>query len=88
MSHEKPTTQQVTLFGEHEPWQEEWQGMPEFIQKQIKPFKEIIVRFETKHDYEAFQHCIAQTLTVKTKSIWYPFKSHWGLQKKVYVDES
>jgi hypothetical protein len=27
---------------------------------------------------------INQKLTVKTKSIWHPFKSHWGLDKKVY----
>jgi CRISPR/Cas system-associated endonuclease Cas3-HD len=29
---------------------------------------------------------IQQKLTNKTKSIWHPFKSHWGLEKKVYKD--
>jgi hypothetical protein len=66
----------------------EWVGMPEFNQEQKKPFKEIIVRFDSLQDYEEFQALINQKLTVKTKSIWHPFKSHWGLEKKVYVDES
>ena len=26
-----------------------------------------------------------QKITNKTKSIWFPFKSHWGLEKKVYI---
>lgn len=72
------------LFDEHP----EWVGMPEFSQQKIRPFKELIVRFETEKDYLDFQKQIGQKLTTKTKSIWHPFKSHWGLERKVYVDES
>jgi len=61
-----------------------WQGMPEFIQDKKEPFKVIIVRFETEDDYKDFQKAICQNLTNKTKSIWHPFKSHWGLERKVY----
>jgi hypothetical protein len=64
----------------------EWVGMPEFVQEKKEPFKELIVRFETEADYLEFQELINQKLTNKTKSIWHPFKSHWGLEKKVYVD--
>jgi hypothetical protein len=64
----------------------EWVGMPEFVQEKKEPFKELIVRFETEADYLEFQRLIGQQLTVKTKSIWHPFKSHWGLEKKVYKD--
>jgi hypothetical protein len=60
--------------------------MPEFVQEKKEPFKELIVRFETEADYLEFQRLIGQQLTVKTKSIWHPFKSHWGLEKKVYKD--
>lgn len=66
----------------------EWVGMPEFVQEKKAPFKELIVRFETEADYLEFQELINQKLTNKTKSIWHPFKSHWGLEKKVYVDAS
>jgi len=66
----------------------EWVGMPEFVQEKKEPFKELIVRFETEDDYKEFQQLIGQPLTAKTKSIWHPFKSHWGLEKKVYRDAS
>ena len=68
------------LFDEHS----EWVGMPEFVQEKKEPFKTIIVRFENEQDYIEFQQLIRQKLTNKTKSIWHPFKSHWGLEKKVY----
>ena len=54
--------------------------------KKREPFKELIVRFETEEDYKNFQELLGQSLTVKTKSIWHPFRSHWGLEKKVYKD--
>ena len=66
----------------------EWVGMPEFVQEKKEPFKELIVRFETEQDYQDFQKVIEQRLTFKTKSIWFPFKSHWGLERKVYKDAS
>jgi len=62
----------------------EWVGMPEFVQEKKEPFKQLIIRFETEKDYEEFQILIDQKLTNKTKSIWHPFKSHFGLEKKVY----
>jgi hypothetical protein len=64
----------------------EWVGMPEFVQEKKEAFKEIIVRFESEAHYLEFQQLIGQKLTNKTKSIWHPFKSHWGLEKKVYKD--
>ena len=66
----------------------EWVGMPEFLQDKKKPFKELIIRFETENDFIDFQNKISQKMTIKTKSIWHPFKSHWGLDKKVYKNES
>ncbi len=64
----------------------EWVGMPEFKQEKKEPYKKLIIRFETEEDYNNFSKIIGQRLTQKTKSIWHPFKSHWGLEKKVYVD--
>lgn len=62
----------------------DWAGMPEFVQDKKEPYKTLIVRFETEQDYNDFAKLIEQKLTPKTKSIWHPFKSHWGLEKKVY----
>lgn len=63
---------------------DEWDGMPEFVQEKKEPFKTLTVRFETEQDYIDFQNKIGQKCTLKTKSIWHPFKSHWGLEKLVY----
>lgn len=100
---------------------EEWEGMPEFKQEKLKPFKKvvfmvgersIIVRFNCDNDVNAFifntkillhhnqnivvlydndldylSYIFDQKITDKTKSIWYPFKSHWGLERKVYKSD-
>lgn len=67
---------------------EEWDGMPEFVQEKQEAFAKIIIRFENEKDLEDFAKLINQKLTPKTKSIWHPFRSHWGKEKNVYVDES
>lgn len=68
------------LFSEtiEEDWKKEWVDMPEFIQEKQEPYAKIIFRFKTEKDLEEFVKLIGQKLTKKTKSAWYPFKSHWG----------
>jgi len=70
-------------------WEEYWQDMPAFNQKKQVPHACINVRFDTQEDLERFAELIGQSLTSKTKSIWFPFKSHWGADhtKKVWVDD-
>jgi len=78
----------VDLFNELEKnWQKEWKQMPEFVQEKKKPFAQIIVRFESEDDLNEFAQIIGQKLTKKTKSIWHPFKSHWGGIKKLWINE-
>ena len=66
----------------------DWEGMPEFVQEKKEPFSKIVIRFETEKDLNEFADLINQKLTDKTKSIWYPYKSHWGNGRKEWVDES
>ena len=78
----------MDLFNELEKnWQKEWKQMPEFVQEKKKPFAQIIVRFESEDDLNEFAQIIGQKLTKKTKSIWHPFKSHWGGIKKLWINE-
>jgi len=72
----------------NEKWKDEWKNMPEFIQEKQEPFAKIIIRFDNQDALNDFANLINQKLTNKTKSIWHPFKSHWGAEKKVYVNES
>jgi hypothetical protein len=80
---------QNSLFDVNElnKWQEEWQGMPEFIQEDKLPIQTIVVSFETKEDVQDFANIIGQKLTYKTKSIWFPAKSRDIVNNKIYVDE-
>ena len=60
----------------------------EFIQEKKEPYSKIIVRFDNEEDLLEFSKLIGQKLTNKTKSIWHPFKSHWGNSKNVrWFDE-
>lgn len=68
-------------------WKKEWRDMPEFVQNKKEAYAKIIVRFDNEEDLQEFANMIGQKLTNKTKSIWHPFKSHWGSEKKVYIDE-
>ena len=73
--------EQESFFGEPDSWWvEHWQGMPEFVQDKQEPFACINMRFETEQDLKEFAKLINQTLTSKTKSIWFPFKSRWGAE--------
>jgi hypothetical protein len=77
----------IDLFGNNNTVDSEWINMPEFIQEKQEPYTKLIVRFENKEDFEEFSKLIEQKLTQKTKSIWFPFKSHWGLSVKRWINE-
>jgi hypothetical protein len=64
-----------------------WVGMPEFKQEKVEPYAKIIVRFDSEDDLQEFAKLIDQKLTNKTKSIWHPFKSHWGREKVEWVSK-
>ena len=68
-------------------WQKEWKNMPEFVQNKKEPYSKIIIRFENEKDLQEFAKLINQKLTKKTKSIWFPFKSHFTGIKKFWINE-
>lgn len=69
-------------------WKNEWKDMPEFVQDKKEPYAKLIIRFDSEDDLQDFAKLIGQKLTNKTKSIWHPFKSHWGdgIKKAFVVD--
>ncbi len=78
----------LNIFPEPFDANEEWEGMPEFQQKQLDCYKRIVVSFMTEKDYKAFVALIGQNLTEKTKSIWYPKRDQDQLGRDLkYTDE-
>jgi len=69
-------------------WEEEWKGMPEFVQEKQTPYAKIIFRFDNEEDLQEFAKLIGQKLTSKTKSAWHPKLERGKNKHKRYVDES
>jgi len=51
---------------------DEWLGMPEYQQADISADKQLTVNFAKPEDMEAFAQLIGQSITPKTRSIWFP----------------
>jgi hypothetical protein len=78
-----------SLFDKGEWWEDEWQGMPEFVQKDLTPFKTLYVHFEKKEDIDSFAKLIGQRVTVETKYVWFPEAEIGHFADRKYVsDES
>jgi hypothetical protein len=74
------------LFGdENFDWQKEWQGMPEFVQKNLQEIHSITVHFVTVEDMKQFSELVGKNITFTTKSMLYPVTK---TEKMVWVDES
>ena len=50
----------------------EWDGMPQFEQDNQRPYRQIIVSFLNENDVKDFAELINQSLTNKTRSVWFP----------------
>lgn len=88
MPYAKPNTSQQMLFGEAEPWREEWVGMPEFKQDNLLPIASVRINFASINDLKKFALLIEQPITTKTDSVWYPPQEKATLFNKRYVDET
>lgn len=69
-------------YGETDP-DKEWEGMPEFDQKDKTAYKQITVSFASEEDMRNFAALVGQTITEKTRSIWYP-----EAEIETYADKS
>jgi len=78
--------EQVALFEKGEWWEEHWKGMPEFVQKDLAPWKSIYVHFENRQDMESFSKLVGQQIGLNTRSIWYPEAEIARLADKRYID--
>lgn len=74
-------------FAQKVDMEEEWKGMPEFVQEKFRGYKQIIVRFLKKKDFTAFAALIEQKLTPNTNSIWFPKRDQDQMGRDVEYDE-
>jgi len=69
-------------------WRKEWEGMPEFNQKDMSSKRQLIVHFRNEKDVQEFAELIEQKILNKTKYLWYPIKKRDVLIDKEYRNES
>lgn len=67
--------------------EEEWVGMPEFVQENEKTYQEVLVKFETQEHFKEFEKLMRQTITEKTKSIWFPKREQLSSINMFWVQE-
>jgi hypothetical protein len=65
----------------------EWQGMPEFVQEDLSPHRVIYVRFRNAEDVAKFEELMGQRITEKQKTIWFPYAEPRLRAHLRYVDE-
>ena len=68
-------------------YETEWRGMPEFHQPDNGAFRQIIVSFDDQAGIDAFARAIGQSLTDKTKSVWYPPRERNNVVDLFWVDD-
>ncbi|HON83255.1 MAG TPA: hypothetical protein PLI22_03850 [Caldisericia bacterium] len=78
---------QQVLFDIKEWWEEEWIGMPEYVQTNLTPFRTLYIHFENQTDVDDFAKLVNQKITSKTKYIWYPELREIPARDKRYIDE-
>lgn len=79
---------ELGLPGEDIDYDEIWKGMPEFEQENAGSVRDLIVHFATPEDVQTFSETIRQSITDKTKFIWYPKKESIDLKAYRCQDES
>tara|TARA_Y100000310_G_scaffold302947_1_gene340825 strand:- start:2599 stop:2913 length:315 start_codon:yes stop_codon:yes gene_type:complete len=80
----------IPLFNldDYSQWKEEWQDMPEYEQKNLMSFRDIIVHFTRPEDVIKFAEAVGQKITSRQHYIWFPPQEKQEPSKWRYVDES
>lgn len=68
--------------------EEHWQGMPEYEQDDLDAFRSIKINFADQAAVNNFAMLVRQSITEKTRFIWYPEAPILKTADKRYVDES
>jgi len=67
---------------------EEWTQMPEYQNEDKTSFRSIIVHFASQSHVDQFAELLKQSITDKTKSLWYPQQENHDTESKRYASES
>ena len=64
-----------------------WQNMPSYNQPDNGAYRQLIINFEDEAAVKAFSELVSQTLTKKTKSIWFPKREQNNVSDLFWIEE-
>ena len=68
-------------------YKKEWEGMPEFKNKDLSAKYSFTINFANEEDMKKFSELIEQPITLKTQSIWYPKAKQNDDGREYYINE-
>ena len=67
--------------------EDEWNGMPEFVQEDLRPWHQVNVRFRNQEDFDKFKVLMEQEITPKQTTLWFPHAPFRRAPKYKYIDD-
>jgi hypothetical protein len=64
-----------------------WNGMPEFQQEDKTSFRDMIIHFQDQAAVDNFERLVQQTITDKTRYLWYPKQENMDTSNRSYGGE-
>lgn len=64
---------------------EEWTGMPEYDSNNQGPYRQIMISFNNEEAVGMFAELLGQTVTNKTKSLWFPMAEQGSFTDEQYI---
>lgn len=68
-------------------YEKHWQNMPDYNQPNNSAYRQLIINFEDENAVKAFAELVNQTLTKKTKSIWFPKREQNNVNDLFWIEE-
>ena len=79
---------QPLLFEPTRDNREFWRGMPEFNNRDLSAWRQILVSFRNDEDVSAFGERIGQKITPNVRALWYPQAEIGRYADKVYISNA
>lgn len=64
---------------------EEWVGMPEYDSNNEGPYRQLVISFNNQEAVAEFAELLGQTVTDKTKSLWFPMAIQGSSTDEQYI---
>ncbi len=65
--------------------EDEWSDMPDYESNDLEPYRSLKIHFRNREDFDAFLELVDQSVTDKTKYLWYPAEPRADMMDYEYL---